>query len=227
MSVFCSLDEAFASSVVQPKKKKSKAVAAAGAEGFAVPQTLTGSVADPERMKVPEPMRGADAEAGSQDRMGAVNMQEFFPLPGETAEPDEWQKAFMLEPSQVPQVKPDGSVAVAGRPTLWRQIPVPARSTAVIGQHEEQHAPVAPVASSLAGIPAEVQQRLDKLTRQLDSLGAPTQLQSTAELFLFVAIGLLILLAMDTLLRFAVRMARGPQGGGRRLRMGRLGKRWV
>lgn len=223
MSVFCSLEEAFASSVAPPKKKKSKAMVA-GAEGFAVPPTLTGSVADPERMKVPEPMRGASAEAGgTQDRLeggSAVNMQEFFPLPGETAEPDEWQKAFMLEPSQVPQPRPDGSIAVAGRPTLWRQIPAASAASA---------APIVAAApASLTGIPAEVQQRLDKLTRQLDSLGAPTQLQSTAELFLFVAIGLLILLAMDTLLRFAVRMARGSQGGGgRRMRMGRLGKRWV
>jgi hypothetical protein len=84
-------------------------------------------------------------------------------------------------------------------------------------------------------VPAELSARLDALTRQLESLTTPAPLQSTAELFLFVAIGLLVLLAIDTLLRFAVRMASGAVrmsgggggrrfGGGGRLRFGR--SRW-
>ena len=78
-------------------------------------------------------------------------------------------------------------------------------------------------AGELASLaPAEVSARLDALTRQLESLTAPAPLQSTAELFLFVAIGLLILLAIDTLLRFAVRMASGAvrMSGGGLLRRG-------
>jgi hypothetical protein len=74
---------------------------------------------------------------------------------------------------------------------------------------------------------------LDVLTRQLENLTAPTQIQGTAELFLFVAIGLLLLLAIDTLLRFAVAAGTavlqsgghigGHIGGGRRGGFGRSG----
>ena len=63
-------------------------------------------------------------------------------------------------------------------------------------------------------------QRLDKLTKQLDSLTGVgnVTMQGTAELFLFVAIGLLLLLAIDTLLRFAVHMVSAT--GKRRLKGG-------
>jgi hypothetical protein len=145
-----------------------------------------------------------------------VNMQEFFPLPGETAEPEEWAKAFMLEPSNGPMVpRPDGAIAVAGKPTLWRNIPEPVPAAAGAG----------PI-SQLAPVPSEINQRLDMLTRQLESLTTPTPLQSTAELFLFVAIGLLVLLFIDTLLRFATTMAtRKLMAGGTRGGY-RMGYRW-
>jgi hypothetical protein len=39
-------------------------------------------------------------------------------------------------------------------------------------------------------------------------------MQSTAELFLFVAIGLLLLLAVDTLLRFSASLTHRKQMGG-------------
>jgi hypothetical protein len=69
----------------------------------------------------------------------------------------------------------------------------------------------------MAAIPSEVSQRLETLTRQLESLTTPSPMQGTAELFLFVAIGLLLLLAIDTLLRFAVSVASATGATGRKM----------
>lgn len=142
-------------------------------------------------------------------------LNDFFPLPGETAEPEEWAKAFTLEGSQMPQMmRPDGSVPVGGKSTLWRKVPVPtgvspSSSSSVIGT---------PITHSLTtSLPTDIQSRLDALTKQLDSLTTATPMQSTAELFLFIAIGLLFLLAIDTLLRCATSVAlakTGQKGGG-------------
>jgi hypothetical protein len=257
---FCALDEAFAGATTvaaQPKKLKRKQ-----REGMSVEQYMgngsgsgsgvgalktqygveqfvgqqLSSTPNPDHIAqimatAPEPMKGPEQPVNQMRLESGVNMQEFFPLPGETAEPDEWQKAFMLEPSQMPPVKrPDGSVSVAGKPTLWRQIPVPIGPGA--GAAAEPAA-VGPTVSPVAGADfAAIQQRLDALTRQLENLGAPSQMQSTAELFLFVAIGLLMLLAIDTLLRFATRVAMarqsgGSKGGGVRLRSHGGGRRWL
>ncbi len=194
---YCAFDEAFTGPVVPKKSAKARTVPPqlAGA-----PQQLPGS--PPTQEEVPEAMRGS-TDQGMVGRLdsGAAS-QDFFPLPGETAAPEEWQKAFTLEGSTVP--RPDGAVSVAGKPTLWRNVPVPAVP-----------------AQTAAPIASEVGQRLDMLTRQLESLTAPTPMQSTAELFLFVAIGLLLLLAIDTLLRFATSMASKQQSGGFRTGRGR------
>jgi hypothetical protein len=105
-------------------------------------------------------------------------------------------------------MRPNGSIPVDNKPTLWRQIPEPVTGTT----------------ETLAAIPTEINQRLDSLTRQLESLTTPTPIQSTAELFLFVAIGLLLLLAIDTLLRFASSMAQRRQSGGYRAPASRWGR---
>jgi hypothetical protein len=133
--------------------------------------------------------------------MGAGS-ENFFPLPGETAEPEEWAKAFTLEGSNMPLQRPDGSVSVAGKSTLWRNVPVPVGSNAANILRTEQPATT------------DIHKRLDTLTKQLEALTTVTPMQSTAELFLFIAIGLLFLLAMDTLLRFATSVAIAKQGGG-------------
>jgi hypothetical protein len=219
---FCTLDEAFSGAVSQAPAKKLKKKQREGltVEQFLGSQQLP-STPNPDHIAqimatAPEPMKGPEQAMNQMRLESGVNMQEFFPLPGETAEPDEWQKAFMLEPSQVPAPtgkRPDGSVPVAGRSTLWRQIPVPvgpgAAATAAPLRESEASAK-----SVVTGDYTAIQQRLDALTRQLENLGAPSQMQSTAELFLFVAIGLLFLLAIDTLLRFASRVALARQGGG-------------
>lgn len=212
MSQFCSLDEAFAAVPVPGKKTKKERKELAATEGF-VPNQLSTS-ADPDRPAarpgpVPSVMQGS---AGSGARLEADNSsQEFFPLPGETAAPEEWAKAFMLEPSQAAVVTPptrfrgpsairdrEAPVPVNGLPTLWR----------------DAAAAVAPVTSDISA-------RLDTLTKQLESLTTPTPMQSTAELFLFVAVGLLILLAIDSILRFATSMVtRGAQRGGARFMRG-------
>jgi hypothetical protein len=88
---------------------------------------------------------------------------------------------------------------VADKPTLWR---------------EAAAVSAAPVPSS------DIERRLDLLTKQIEALSTTNPMQSTAELFLFIAIGLLFLLGIDTLLRFSVAMSKtrtGPRmtGGAR------------
>ena len=148
-------------------------------------------------MPIPEPM-GAPVSTGAKPEAG-MGVENFFPLPGETAEPEEWAKAFTLEGSNMPLQRPDGSVSVAGKSTLWRNIPVP--STPGVLRTEQ------PMVS-------DIHKRLDELSKQLEALTA-TPMQSTAELFLFIAIGLLFLLALDTLLRCATTVALAKQGGFR------------
>jgi len=210
-SAFCSLEEAFAGPVMPTKKKKDKVRMK---EGF-VPGPLSGmpDTLNTEPM-VPAPM-GPPQESGSRPD-AAIALNDFFPLPGETAEPEEWAKAFTLEGSNVPLPRPDGSVSVAGKSTLWRQIktPTPAVPAQVL------HTQNTPVHGSI-----DIYQRLETLTQQLETLTTSTPMQSTAELFLFIAIGLLFLLAIDTLLRCATSIAlatTSKQGGG--VRLGR--RRW-
>ncbi len=230
MSSFCSLDEAFMGPIMttEPTKKKKKSRDGPALEHF-VPAPLSSTPAVGEGGD--DVLKSADQAvqqppATKVQSNGGEDLQSLFPLPGETAEPEAWQKAFMLQPSQVPQplqqqmqhkrlvpMLANGAMNVNGAPTLWRQIPEPM--------------PAQPVAAAVP-IPSEINKRLDALTRQLESLTTPTPLQSTAELFLFVAIGLLILLAIDSLLRFAsgaMNSVSSRGGGGRS--MGRLRSGWA
>ncbi len=188
-SAFCSIEEAFTGPVMPGKKGKDKSRTK---EKF-VPGPMSG--APDHTNTVPEAM-SAPAEHSAKPEAAAA-LHDFFPLPGETAEPEEWAKAFTLEGSNMP--RPDGSIPVAGKSTLWRKIQAPTPA----GHSEHEHAPV----------PSDIQHRLDRLTRQLDSLVTSSPMQSTAELFLFVAIGLLFLLAIDTLLRCATSVALSTKGG--------------
>jgi len=248
---YCSLAEAFtgpaagsagAAAKAQKRHKRTK-------EGF-VPAALSGAP-DPDRISVPlvpptsELLHGPPSSTTAQPAGDGVKLDDLFPLPGETGESEEWEKAFTLEGARTPGpassvlglqgpassvlglqgsassgpasaasswVRPDGSVPVAGKSTLWRDIPVPTPSV------------LAPASGSgfsgMSALPSEITHRLDSLSRQLEALSTPSPMQSTAELFLFVAIGLLILLAVDTLLRFAVTIA-SKQFGGARGRGGR------
>jgi hypothetical protein len=207
---FCSLDEAFMGPVgapppvnrsgpndtKMPKKKKHR-------ETFA-PGPLS-STPDPDRPAVPPPPANdilTGPPSGKAPAESGVNLEGLFPMPGETGEVEEWEKAFTLEGSRLPPMtRPDGSVAVAGQPTLWRQIAAPSPAPVSLPGM------VTAGAEKLAAVPSEINRQLENLTRQLESLTTPTPLQGTAELFLFVAIGLLILLAIDTMLRFAVSLS--------------------
>jgi hypothetical protein len=220
-SGFCSLEEAFTAPIMPGKNKSSKK---SKNKEHSVPGPLSGSP-DPDS-SVPEPM-GPPPSSMAKTEANAVALNDFFPLPGETAEPEEWAKAFTLEGSQMPQMmRPDGSVPVGGKSTLWRKVPVPAAFSpsppSTVGT---------PLTHSLTtSLPADIQSRLDALTKQLDSLTTATPMQSTAELFLFIAIGLLFLLAIDTLLRCATSIALAKNGhtgqkGGFRLGRG-LNKAW-
>ena len=142
------------------------------------------------------------------NRLDGTQKDSFFPMPGETNS-DSWERAFMLESDFTQTVqRPDTSISVAGKPTLWRDIPVP------------KNIPEVPQTM------LDINRRLDKLTRQLENIGTPTPVQSTAELFLFVAIGLILLLAIDTLLRFATSFASNTNhtGGMRRVIRGPGGR---
>lgn len=205
-SAFCSLDEAFSAPPLPGAKTKKKGVKR---EEQFVPTVLE-STPD-TRQPPPELLHGAPPSTAPNTKLEGSGLQDFFPLPGETAEPEEWQKAFTLEPSRIPQAL-NYPIPVDNKPTLWRQIPQPvAVNTMTVGAPIKQGAPVA---TNMAGVPAEFIQRLDSLTKQIDALTMPSPFQSTAELFLFVAIGLLILLAIDTLLRFATAVVSKKQGGG-------------
>jgi hypothetical protein len=230
MSQFCSLDEAFGPVVAQPGKKTKKTVIrkegdeSVVVEGFVPSQLPTGPAVsagmDPDRPAArpgpaPPAMQGASAsgirlEAGS----GA---QEFFPIPGETAQPEEWAKAFMLEPSQAATISQPQISRFRG-PSAIREAVVPAPVNGLPTLWRDASAAVAPISSDISA-------RLDTLTKQLDSLTTATPMQSTAELFLFVAIGLLILLAIDSILRFATAMV-SRNGGGQRGGARRMGGRW-
>lgn len=227
---FCTLDEAFAGQPNLPgpsgrykKSKKQHSTKEGFSDGNGVvppalvgsPGTGGGSTRTTEDLLVGPPPASAPSEE-------AISMDTLFPMPGETGGADEWQKAFTLEGSTMPQpIRPDGSVPVAGKQTLWRQIPTPqVSSIAAPYQRGPPGAPAplqTPAAETIGLVPSELSQRLDVLTRQLENLTTPTQLQGTAELFLFVAIGLLLLLAIDTLLRFAVAAGTAVMqtGGGR------------
>ena len=170
----------------------------------------------PEASTVPDPM----GVIGSSGKPEASAPGDFFPIPGDSAD---WTSAFTLEGSANPLPRPDGAVSVAGKSTLWRQVPVPPTSPSYIPPPQ----------------PSDIHKRLDALTRQLESLtssasSASSPMQSTAELFLFIAIGLLLILALDTLLRCATAIAIAARAsvGGARLTasaVGRgfsLGRRW-
>lgn len=255
---FCALEEAFQGPpnppapalhrYKKPKRMKEKAGFVGGTEGFMVPAALPGAPWPPPTREGAPGSSGAGGDGAGEvlagpppamppdDGAGAVKMDDLFPLPGETGGSDEWQKAFTLEGSQMPGpqgLRPDGGVPVDGKPTLWRQVAAPAivpfqRGPGGSGWSAPPEPLQAAATSSLAPVPTELSQRLDVLTRQLESLTAPTHLQGTAELFLFVAIGLLLLLAIDTLLRFAVAAGSSVmRGGGRRFRYGGVRKRWL
>ncbi len=198
-----------------------------GKEHF-VPGPLSGSP-DPDRPSVVPPPPANDVLTGPpMDRAvaqmesgSAVKLDDLFPLPGETGSLNEWEKAFTLDGSQVPSLRPNGAAAIAGGPTLWRQAAalVP-RATAPLAA-----AGGSPMTESMSAMPSEVSTRLETLTRQLESLTTPSPMQGTAELFLFVAIGLLLLLAIDTLLRFAVSVANAAGAGSKKM-VGGGGRRW-
>jgi hypothetical protein len=207
-SVFCSLDEAFTDlgATVPVKPRKQKKDKAATLEGMAGAQAVDQIGMPPP--PVPAAFRAPALTGTRLEASGGGG--DFFPLPGATANPEEWQRAFMLQPSQVPM--PDGGIPVDGKPTLWRQAET-----------------VAPIVKSqpLAPVPSNISERLDQLAHQLETLTGPTPMQGTAELFLFVGIGLLLLLAIDTLLRFATSVATGRKrmSGGAYHQF--TGRRWT
>jgi hypothetical protein len=152
---------------------------------------------------------------GAKLNGSGVALDDMFPLPGETADTESWERAFMLEPDwtkthSMKNIVGGTPAPLNGAPTLWRQIPEPIGLTS---------SPSSSMIEPMVPIPSELNRRLDALTRQLESLTTPTPLQSTAELFLFVAIGLLLLLAIDTLLRYATKMSSSTRmssvGGGK------------
>jgi hypothetical protein len=200
---YCALDEAFLGPVgVEPARRPKKNRIAKDA-----PPPL------PDQPTPEAPVEHKDdiligPPTGPVNRLKAQDMTNFFPIPGES---DSWEKAFMMESDfsktlQRPEI-------VAGKPTLWRQIETP----------QPQSQPLPTPTSTPVGIPTDIwsdmNKRLDTLTKQLDNLTSTANAQSTAEIFMFIAIGLLLLLAIDTILRFASSVVQSPQTGGFRTKI--------
>ena len=237
---YCAIEEAFAPLVpggaTSKKQKKMRSIivpsAPAGSDAEVVANSMSEPTpkapVDPDRpAERPEPSNDVLASPGHglQSRLEAAGSgsSDFFPMQSDGGEPEAWQKAFLLNDIQVP--KP--TFSVQGRPTMWRSIQKPVMDT-----RNAVAAASSSVVSALAPIPDEISRRLDSLTRQLDSLVTPTPMQGTAELFLFVAIGLLLLLAIDTLLRYATATATTlrPFNGSTGLQVlagGGGGRRWA
>lgn len=191
---YCALDEAFLGPPAGAEVKRHKKV-----RPKEVPPPLP-DVPSSEKVDV---MQGPPT--GPVNRLKAQESDSFFPLPGET---DSWEKAFMMDSDFTKTLKQP----VAGEPTLWRQIQ-PAPPMTPMGAPPQVHASVSQNESHTPTVWSDMNKRLDTLTKQLESLTSTTNNQSTAELFLFIAIGLLLLLFVDTLLRYAGSIKRGYQGG--------------
>ena len=195
MDAYCSFEDAFVVPTQIPKKKKVKA------------KDIPGNL-DPDRISLRPPPVAEVLQSSSENVPTATaNTIDFFPLPGETAGVDAWEKVFMLEPDWA---KSHGlpSSSTDGKSNLWRSIPPV--------QHDKpDNQPSNPTMAAMS-------EKLENLSRQLEMLSIPTTTQSTAELFLFVAIGLLILLIIDTLLRYATTIASSRiMIGGKHMRYAR------
>jgi hypothetical protein len=214
MDMYCSLDDAFNGPMIPPganaasKKKKKMKEPMTGSQTVFVP-------GEPDRFaekpSIPnDVLESPQTQAQAKPIVSSME-DNFFPLPGETSTPDAWQKAFMLEPDWTKSHSmSNGSdtISVDGKPTLWRQIapgpfPVPVPSS---GPSSGPAASM-PSTSVQSKTYPDIQRRLDEITQQIEAIAIPTHLQSTAELFLFVAIGLVLLLAIDILLKYATIMA--------------------
>lgn len=202
---YCAIEDAFTPLVApgattSKKSKKSRMLPVPTAPSNSDQETKEVSFAESQQdvdidRQVPRlpPANDVLSTPASNGRLEGSSSSNFFPMQGANAEPEAWQKAFLLGDMSSSVQKP--SFPVDGQSTLWRSVPKVA--TAVAAATE------APFLESSVQVPDELSRRLDTLTRQLNSLTGPTPMQSTAELFLFVAIGLLLLLAIDTLLRYA------------------------
>ena len=158
---------------------------------------------DPDRpAQRPAPANDILSSPASNGRLEAlISSSDFFPMQGNNAEPEAWQKAFLL--GNMSSSVPKPSFQVDQKPTLWRSIPkLVAPDIAAAAAASSSVDTLSPITG-----PDEIGRRLEALTKQLDSLTVVTPMQNTAELFLFVAIGLLLLLAIDTLLRYATATA--------------------
>jgi hypothetical protein len=204
---YCAIEDAFTPLVAPgaPSSKKSK-------KNRMMPVPTAPSNSDQETKDISESQGSLDVDrqvprlppandilssSSSHSRLESMesSSSDFFPMQGNNAEPEAWQKAFLLGDMASSVQKP--TFSLDGQPTLWRSIPKAAAAAAAAV------VPEAPFLESSVQIPDELNRRLDALTRQLNSLTSPSPMQNTAELFLFVAIGLLLLLAIDTLLRYA------------------------
>jgi hypothetical protein len=206
---YCALDEAFLGPVgVEPSRRPKKNRIAKDA-----PPPL------PDQPTSETPAEHKDdllvgAPTGPVNRLKAQDMTNFFPIPGDS---DSWEKAFMME-SDFSKTLPRPEI-VAGKPTLWRQItPTAPPLPPSMGPSTVTATPPMPVP---VDVWSDMNKRLDTLTKQLDNLTSTANTQSTSELFMFVAIGLLLLLAIDTILRFAS-TATTSQSGGSYIRTGKI-----
>lgn len=197
---FCSLEEAFKDprdqSQETSKSKKNKRSKEIRVPPQPQSQQQHHESFEPEILSGPPISNTNPIESSSVD--------DLFPLPGDTGDSEEWKQAFTLgvqQPPLFPNANPNGSIPVDGKSTQWRYISTPPLQPQP--QYLITQNPI-PKSQEQSGYGSDISKRLDQLTSQLESLSVPTAMQGTAELFLFVAIGLLLLLAIDMILRFAL-----------------------
>ena len=210
-STFCELTEAFES---LPKVQTLQTLQTLQTQQKQTPAPLPGKPVQTDTTPPsPSPMTGAlPSLSGKPDSSEGAGSLDFFPLPGETASTEDWTKAFLLGPSSIP-----GLTNVSGGSTLWRQQQQPLITTS---NDTTPSVSSLPSLSSLPSSSLDFQQRFEQLAQQLNSLTKTTPMQNTAELFLFIAIGLLVLLALDSLLRFATLLATATAKKGYKMRGG-------
>ena len=224
-SMFCSLEEAFSGpeAPVKEKDKKKRRHAMEQTSAAASASTTTGSPSPPSQPNIPPPMGAPPAAiTPAGGRLQATDNDAGFPLPGESADGEAWTKAFTLEPSMhAASTLAPPPWSVQGAPTLWREAAAAFPAFPATAVHPPSQIQAAPMNMDFT-------QRLDRLTKQLDALtGGSNSMNGTAELFLFVAVGLILLLAIDTLLRFAVHLVGGAATGTGKSKVMMGGRRFL
>jgi len=113
---------------------------------------------DPDRpAQRPAPANDILSSPASNGRLEALmSSSDFFPMQGNNAEPEAWQKAFLL--GNMSSSVPKPSFQVDQKPTLWRSIPKLVAPDIAPSSSVDRLAPITG--------PDEINRRLESLSKQ-------------------------------------------------------------